>query len=149
MELVIGLAISSIVISMVYIIYTNISKQIVEYSKQQSELMEYNQFQNIWSADIRLCNELMPVDPKRVKLLMAQEDIQYFFANGHVIRQGKTRDTFNINVKELELNAKESIDEHYQVIRLKTTLLGQDIIVFEEKKITLAKRLNNYLLGEY
>jgi len=149
MELVIGLAISSIIISMVYLIYSNISKQVIEYSVQQDELMEYNQFQNVLSADIRLCKQLIAIDKMSLRLAMADEKIHYFFEKEYSIRKGKTQDTFRIQVKNMELSSKDRVEEDYQMVRLKTTLLGQEIIVFEEKKISLAERLNNYFLSEY
>ncbi|MDO6758568.1 prepilin-type N-terminal cleavage/methylation domain-containing protein [Tamlana sp. 2_MG-2023] len=148
-ELVVGMAISSIIISMVYLIYTNITRQITVYTFHQAELMEYNQFQNVLAIDVKMCRQLSYVDHKHIKLNMATNDIDYFFREGLVIRKSMTQDTFKIKVKEIALNTNEYIHDEYKTIRLTMSLLGEDVMVFEEKKIALAEQLNNFFLDGY
>lgn len=149
LELVIGLVISSIVISMVYVIYENISKQMIEYSLQQEELMEYNQFQSILFKDIKLAKELVIIDQKHIRLDMQSKQIDYFFYRDNIVRKSNAKETFNLKVLGVEFNNREKVLEEQQTIKLKTSLLGQEIIVFEEKPISRAKQINNYFLSEY
>ena len=148
-ELVIGMAISSLIITITYLIYTNISKQLVEYQLHQNELMEYNQFQSVLAKDVMLCTRLQIVNAQHIELVIAGDQIEYFFEEDQIIRKTNTTQTFDIKIQEVLLNNSERIDEEYKTIQLKLNLLGQQIIVFEEKKISNADHINHYFLDEY
>lgn len=149
MEMMVGLVISSLVISMVYIIYENISKQVSQYYSDQNELMEYNQFQSLFSKDIRLAKGLQIINDNQIIVDLFSEKATYFFEKDYILRKTKVLDTFHIKVVALEVGRKDEITSKNKNIRLKTELLDQEIIIFEEKEIALAERLNRYLLIEH
>ena len=149
MELIIGLVISSVIITMVYQIFTNISRQIVQYAKDQNELREFNQFQQLFYADIHLCKQLLFVNQSHIKLMMRENEIDYFFKDSLIQRLGKAKDNFAINVLEVIFNSNDKVSEDYQTIKLKTNILGEEVVIFEVKKISLAAQLNSYFLSEH
>ncbi|MEB3346037.1 hypothetical protein U6A24_11225 [Aquimarina gracilis] len=149
LELVIGMVISSLVVTMVYFIYDNLSRQVVEYSKQQDELMEYNMFQRLLSKDIQLSKELKVVDDEHVVFDNFNKEVHYFFQKERIIRKETSIDTFNIKTLSVDFKQSDKIDEKYQLIRLKTEILGANFEIFESKEVSIAKRMNDYLLNEH
>ncbi|WP_108808719.1 PulJ/GspJ family protein [Aquimarina spinulae] len=149
LELVIGMVISSLVITMVYVIYDNLSRQVVVYADQQDDLMTYNQFQNLFSKDVQLSTSIDIDDDKHIVLESANKEIHYFFKTEKIIRKAEAVDTFNIKVLEVLFDQNEKIEEKYQIIKLKIEILGTSFDFFESKEISLASRMNNYLLDEY
>ena len=149
LELVIGMVISSLVISMVYVIYDNISRQVIEYTKQQDDLVEYHQFQSLFSKDVQLSKSIDIDNDKHIALEVKNKEIHYFFEKERIIRKSVTIDTFNLKVLEVEFNQNKKIEEKYQLMKLKIEMLGTSLDLFESKEISLAMRMNNYLLDEY
>ncbi|GAA4272070.1 hypothetical protein GCM10022258_13640 [Aquimarina gracilis] len=134
---------------MVYFIYDNLSRQVVEYSKQQDELMEYNMFQRLLSKDIQLSKELKVVDDEHVVFDNFNKEVHYFFQKERIIRKETSIDTFNIKTLSVDFKQSDKIDEKYQLIRLKTEILGANFEIFESKEVSIAKRMNDYLLNEH
>lgn len=149
LELVIGMVISSLVISMVYVIYDNISRQVIEYTKQQDDLVEYHQFQSLFSKDVQLSKSIDIDNDKHIALEVKNKEIHYFFEKEKIIRKSVTIDTFNLKVLEVEFNQNKKIEEKYQLMKLKIEMLGTSLDLFESKEISLAMRMNNYLLDEH
>ncbi|MBP2832833.1 hypothetical protein J8281_11610 [Aquimarina sp. U1-2] len=149
LELVIGITISSLVITMVYVIYDNLSRQVITYSRQQDELMIYHQFEGLFSKDIQLSKKLSVIDKAHIVLDMHDKEIHYFFKNDEIIRKEETLDTFRLKVMDVNFKSEEKIEEKCTRVRLKTKLLGADFEIFESKEISLAQRMNDYLLDEY
>ncbi|WP_132066316.1 PulJ/GspJ family protein, partial [Aquimarina spinulae] len=92
LELVIGMVISSLVITMVYVIYDNLSRQVVVYADQQDDLMTYNQFQNLFSKDVQLSTSIDIDDDKHIVLESANKEIHYFFKTEKIIRKAEAVD---------------------------------------------------------
>ena len=149
LELVIGMVISSLVITMAYVVYDNVSRQVIEYTKQQDNLVAYHQFQNLFSKDVQLSKSIDVNTDKHITLQVKNNEIHYFFEKEKVIRKAVAIDTFNLKILEAEFNQNEKIEEKYQLIKLKIEMLGTSLDLFESKEISLATRMNNYLLDEY
>jgi len=149
LELVIGMVISSLVITMVYFIYDNLSRQVIVYGQQQDQLMEYTMFQSLFSKDIKLSKTFEVIDDHNIAIEVLDEDVHYFFQKERIIRKGIALDTFNIKVLKISFDQNEKIEEKYKLIKLKTEVLGATFDVFESKEISLAKRMNTYLLDEH
>lgn len=149
LELMIGMVISSLIITMVYYIYDNLSKQVVMYTRQQNDLALYNQFQSFLSKDIRLSNTIAITD-NSVALMHYNKEIKYTFLKDKIIRKAeKTIDTFGIKVLGVTLNETEKIEERYQFVKLKLNVIGTTIDFFESKEISLASRINKHFLNEH
>ncbi|WP_165944070.1 hypothetical protein, partial [Aquimarina spinulae] len=88
-------------------------------------------------------------DDKHIVLESANKEIHYFFKTEKIIRKAEAVDTFNIKVLEVLFDQNEKIEEKYQIIKLKIEILGTSFDFFESKEISLASRMNNYLLDEY
>ena len=93
LELVIGMVISSLVITMVYVIYDNLSRQVVVYADQQDDLMAYNQFQNLFSKDVQLSKSIDIDDDKHIVLEVFNKEVHYFFKTEKIIRKAEAIDT--------------------------------------------------------
>lgn len=148
MEVLIGLLVSSLVIGMVYFIYSNLSGQIFTYINQQDEIMEYNQFQNLWHTDVRLSKQLTVDSPKQVSLTMPLQDVTYIFENEYILRKAQRLDTFNIKTSKVEISKDEQSSPSYYTIKLFTTLLEQEVTIFEEKRVHLADQINDQFIIE-
>lgn len=149
LEMIIGLTISSIIIAMVYLIYSNISRQMVSYTQQQNELMEYNQFQNVWSREIQLAKRINAETLREIRLELNKQHIEYRLEESQIIRESKTVDTFDIPVKEVTITLKQGKKVDHQIFIIKTELLGQEMTIFEEKQLTVAQKINEYFLNEH
>ncbi len=145
LELVIGMVVSSLVISMVYSIYDNISRQMIQYKNQQDELMEYNQFQSIFHKDIKWSNEIVTMDSEKIALRGTSDTIVYNFLDNAIIRKATASlDTFGIRVINVTYPDKEEGVKNYEIIELTTRLLNNDVTIFESKRNTLATRINTH-----
>lgn len=149
LELVMAMVISSLVISMVYVIYDNLSRQVIVYSKQQDELMAYNQFQAIFSKEVQLSKSLQIPTDNSIVLSVNDKEVRYVFEKQGVLRKGETIETFMMPIVAVNFNQKETIEEQYRLLKFKTILLGTEVDFFESKEISLAERINTYLLSEY
>lgn len=150
MELVVALAISSLVIGMVYIIYDHINRQMVQYSMQQNELMEYNQFQSFFTSDIYLCDEIKMKKDDELVLIFNDKEFIYGFKPDYITRNRLfTVDTFKVKTNGLEFNKADEIDGDYNTINLTIDLLKQSVVLFESKRINLADKINSHFLDEH
>lgn len=143
-ELLIGLVISAIIIGMTYTIYLQINKQLYVYQHNQEELMEFNQFRQVFSKDILLCQYFELVNSKELKVVFPKEKYVYTFKKNLVVREREEniKDTFKLTVTQLI--QKEAIEDfaNYQTIRLHTRLLQEEVELFESKKEAIAVQIN-------
>lgn len=121
----------------------------MQYSRQQDQLMVYTQFEGLFSKDLQLSQEVSVVDEEHMVMNIHDKEIHYFFEKEHIIRKTETLDTFKLKVVRIDFKDEQKIDEKYQYLKLKTELLGASFEVFESKEISLAKRMNDYLLNEH
>lgn len=148
--MIIGMTISAIIIAMVYYIYINLSRQMQSYAQQQEILIQYNQFQNVWSREIATALTVKEVEDGSVKMEFLNNEIQYDFEREYVLRRQEEQiDTFDIKVKGINIDIKENKEKTLQVFRIQTELLGEPIEIFEYKELKIANRINEHFLNEH
>lgn len=144
LETIITLVISSLIISFVYQIYSTVSQQFRHYERLQGETINFNQFNTVFTKDVSLCQYIQSVTSNEIRLKFSNKDVEYFFEDHYVVRHGKYKDTFKVNVNTINWqpwSGKTKIAS--ETIRLKTTVSGRSILVFEKKQIDIATGINN------
>jgi len=143
LELTLGLLIVSLVIGMVYFIYTNITQQIMIYSKNQEVLVGYHRFQEVFSRDVKLSKNIEFQD-KQIEIDIFAEKITYTVKENKIIRHARVNDTFNIKVSDVSYKMNDKLITKYNTIKLSTEVLGRNVVFFEFKPIPVSKKINEY-----
>ena len=126
LEVVISLAIMSIIIAMVYVIFTLLSKQLYQYSDQTEQVNNYNQLHTVLTRDMHNANSIMFVD-NTLLLMVNNDSLKYTHTNQRLIRTFlKSNDTFLIPIKNFKMT------EGATVFQNKTKALNVTYSVFEQ-----------------
>ncbi len=96
-ELLIGMIISSIVITFCYMSYTMISKQYMNYKLIKEELVDALQFNSILNNDIEKANSIHFNENKLIIVTEFNEILEYNFVERYILRNSDAVvDTFNL-----------------------------------------------------
>lgn len=150
-ELLVSLVISSLIIGMVYTIYAQLNKQLFSYSQDQEEIMVFNQFRHIVSKDISLAKSIDKTGDEELEVIFPDKSHTYTFKYGQVIRdrENNIKDTFEIAIQKMELNQEVTGTVGDQTLTLTTSLLDEDIVLFENKSRSIADKINDLYLNEH
>lgn len=137
LEALISLMLISIIIGLIYSLFTVVGRQMTLYEKENNEVVEYNLFNNVIKRDIERSNNYKILDNKVFLLDYLDNSITYHIYNGLIIRSNQVKiDTFNFQIRNhsfIELkNHKKA------VIELEISLLRKSIFAnyFLKKDIT-------------
>ena len=109
LEVVISIAIMSIIIAMVYTIYTLMSKQLFEYSDQTEVVNSYNQINVAFNRDLHNASKLVNVN-KKIYLLSNRDTLQYELLENKLVRSSnKSVDTFQVKVSKFKLVEEDEL----------------------------------------
>jgi hypothetical protein len=144
-ELLIGMVISAIIIGMTYTIYAQINKQLYVYQQNQDEIMEFNQFRQVFSKDIALCQYFKLLNNRELCLVFSNGNYAYRFENSQVVREREEgiKDTFKLSVAQLVVKEEIGTISKHQTVQVHTSLLQEKIELFESKKEPIAITINN------
>lgn len=144
-ELLIGLVISSIVIGMVYTIYVQFNKKLIMYGKDQSEIMEFNQFRQVFAKDICFAKDFS-VEDNELRIDFFDAVYVYKFLDNKIIRTRNTvEDVFKISGSKVFFkNYKE-----FKMVSVSLKLLNENVTLVENKKMPIDVRLNELFVNEY
>jgi len=149
LEAVVTLAVSAIVIALVYQIYVTLSMQFRNYERDQMQVFQFQQFQQLVAEDVKSSSKIESVDEDGLLLHFVDSEIEYAFAKAYTIRISKTRDTFPVVITNAIWTRSTKSYENFESLHLETNLLGNNFSIFEEKQIDLATRINNRFINEY
>lgn len=150
METVITLVVSSIIIAIVYQVYIIVSLQFRGYQNEQMIVLEYNQLNTLFTRDITTCQKILEVNDQGVHLKFPNKDIKYQFLKGLVIREGIYKDTFALNVKDVDWNSwSEENTLKSESIKIQIELLGRDLEIFESKPVEISTVIEKTFQNEY
>jgi len=98
LEVVISLALMSIIIAMVYSLYAMLSKQIYVYSAEKELVNNYNELHSLITRDVHNSNKLVIVE-EEVHFLSSSDTVKYYTYDNSLIRERRQmRDTFLVKV---------------------------------------------------
>lgn len=97
--MIINLALMSIIISMVYVVYGYFSKNMTEYSLMTSENFEMASFNTRLKEDFYNADKIIPVNEKEFKVLFYDETFVSYRQGEHFLYRlnGNTRDSVRSN----------------------------------------------------
>ncbi|WP_452223476.1 PulJ/GspJ family protein [Lacinutrix chionoecetis] len=143
LEVVISLAIMSIIIAMVYVIFTLLSKQLYQYSNQTEQINNYNQLNSLLIRDLHNASNIS-YTANELLLTIQSDSIKYAHANNKLIRTHvNSIDTFSIEIKTfnivennlLFINKRRPLQVTYH-------MFDQDIVGYYYKDFGVSNRVN-------
>jgi len=144
LEVVISLALMSIIIAMVYSLYAMLSKQLYEYSDETELGNNYNQLHSLLARDVHNSNKLVAIN-EGVYLLSSNDTIQYYTHNDNLIRvKNQKVDTFLVKVPKFNA-VKENILLGNRIKQVEATydLFGEQIEAIYFKDYGVSAIINN------
>lgn len=97
MELLIGMIISGVLISICYMSYTLINKQYLNYKTIKAELTEVLQFNSVLDRDIANAERMSFIESKLIINRKKKSDLEYNFEASFILRkEGEVTDTFRL-----------------------------------------------------
>jgi len=144
LEVVISLALMSIIIAMVYSLYAMLSKQLYEYSDETELVNNYNQLHSLLARDVHNSNKLVAIN-EGVYLLCSNDTIQYYTHNDNLIRvKNQKVDTFLVKVPKFN-TVKENILLGNRIKQVEATydLFGEQIEAIYFKDYGVSAIINN------
>lgn len=145
LEVLINLIIIGIIINLAYAIYTLMSKQMISYEKQNTELLDYNLLNSTLRRDFANANQVYFEDDVLVLSFYNTEEVKYTIHKNHLIMNRKHMiDTLNLNIIEHHLNTGIN-QTSYEV---KMVLLNQPLTLHYYKKKPIANFINQSFLHE-
>jgi len=128
LEVVISLALMSIIIAMVYSLYAMLSKQLYVYSDETELVNNYNQLHTLFARDVHNSTKLLTAN-EAIYLLSNSDSIRYEKNANRLIRTSSgSIDTFMVKVPEFNF-VKEDLLLGNNIKRIQITydLFGEQI----------------------
>ncbi len=143
LEIVISLAIMSIIIAMVYTIYTLMSAQLFEYSDQTEQVNAYNQINVTFKRDLHNAIKIKEIN-NQVYLLSGKDTVQYEIFENKLVRSTQTMvDTFRVKVSKFKkMNEDELLGNKIQRFETSYELFDQTIDALYFKNFGVTNHIN-------
>lgn len=131
-EAIVGMAITAIVMGIIFVIFSIVSNQMLDYKNQNELVNDLNRFTYSVNKDI-FENEKMNILEKEVTFKgYAGETVKYNFQEDYILRTKETfRDTFKIKCKKIVLDSLKNKSQRIIFQKLKWG------IVVNEKELDL------------
>lgn len=144
LEVVISMAIMSIIIAMVYVIYSLMSKQLYDYSEQTETLNNYSQLHSLLKRDIHNSNQLINTN-EALYLLSNRDSIEYKNYNRNLIRStSKTIDTLFVQVDVFKVSEEAILlGDKVKRVEVQYDLFGEKFEAVYFKDYGVSDHINN------
>ena len=149
-ETVVTLAVSAILIGLIYQLYLVISFQFQNFNRTQETITEYNGFITLMTRDINEAIKIVEVNEQAMALEYQGGEILYSFNKDQVIRQARVRDTFHFEVSDISWTTwtlNKPVSE--ESIEFYTEVLGRKLRFFESKKVRISDVIEKKIRNEY
>ena len=149
LEIVIGLAIISIIISMTYGIYVMLNRQLLEYNSNSEAINFYNELDGHIRRDFYNANKLH-FNEESMILLNSFEKVSYEIIDQKMIRiKNSVIDTFPVTVKEfIPSFENELLMKRHKKLQITYEVLGVPIKAVYIKDFGTYDQINNLNLNE-
>ncbi|PHS07176.1 MAG: hypothetical protein COA88_09275 [Kordia sp.] len=144
LEVVISLALMSIIIAMAYSLYSMLSKQLYVYSDETELVNNYNQLHSLLVRDVHNSNKLIAIE-EQVYLLSSNDTIKYYTYDNSLIRvRGEMIDTFLVKVPQFNA-VKEDMLLGNRIKRIEVTydLFSMQLKAVYFKDYGVSDNINN------
>jgi prepilin-type N-terminal cleavage/methylation domain-containing protein len=144
LEVVISLALMSIIIAMVYSLYAMLSKQLHVYNDETELVNNYNQLNSLLSRDVHNSNKLVS-NAQGLYLLSSKDTVNYYVNNDNLIRvKNQDIDTFQVIISNFK-TVKEDVLLGNNIQRIEATydLFGEQIDAIYFKDYGVSDNIND------
>jgi hypothetical protein len=123
LEVMVGMVLSGMVISMVYSVYIYSHQHLFKFTHVQSNLRNYYEFSSTLNRDIEQGNEITKINSEEIDIKLNDKSIQYEFTQDYVLRNINSHsDTFFIAVTEVNMNLINELKEKPLIDFLEITI---------------------------
>ena len=145
-EMVVALALSAIVVGIVYLIYTIVGGQFKQQKEQNKLVYDHYLLHSLLTHDLDNSESIHMNSPGMIQLQMTDQRIAYAFDEGFITRQtALASDTFLISMHSVDV--KKIDHQLISSLYLETTFMGESMRFFYKKNYaanTLMKLENEY-----
>lgn len=151
-DILTGMVIMSIIIAMVFYLFTALNKQLFTYGQTHNQLNRYLMMRTDISRQCDLADEIIGI-PNGFKLIGNSEKLAYIKSDSYLLRiSDKTTDTLSYNLTDLSVkflpNKSQKNSELIHQIDLKIELKQQALTCRFYKNYPLNAQMNFELLNE-
>jgi len=148
LEMIINLALMSIIISMVYFVYSFFSETVSDYSNMSEENFETQLFYMLLKDDFYLSDKVVSLNEGDFNIVFYNEEtITYIQKNEYLFRQkGLQIDSLKVTELQFEFllnDTKEASEKLIKSITVKSLLYNKEVPLFVYKNY-----FSNYLIAE-
>lgn len=149
LEIVISLAIMSIIVAMTYGIYVFLSQQLYDYSSQTDGVNNYLELDVVLKRDLFKATQILE-DNETLYLFRNKDTIQYYKNEDYLVRAtNKNRDTFLAKIIDFKILKEDVLlAKKIQRIHVKYDVLGVPITGLYFKNLGVASQINKHFFTE-
>ncbi len=143
LEIVISLAIMSIIIAIVYSIYVMMAEQLFGYSRTTDQINDYNQTHYMIKSDLFYSNQLLKLQDG-LRLITSKDTVDYHLIDSKLVRAtSKVVDTFSVPIQSFKLETEqEGITQKTKAVFVNYELLGVPIEAVYFKNYGISEDIN-------
>lgn len=144
LEIVISLAIMSIIVAMVYSIYVTISEQLYQYSAETELINEHNRAHASLKRDLYNATKISSVGEETIQIVKPLDTVLYKIFNKELIRiNSNASDTLKTKVNSIRVQTdQDELGVSFKSILLAYELLGQPLESRYYKNYGVAEDIN-------
>lgn len=150
LEIVISLAIMSIIVALVYVIYSLMSKQLFEYRSETELVNDYNQLDVVLKRDLYSANEIAYVDGVLHLSNNETKTIRYKENNNQLIRMSSSViDTFSVHIEGFKVYEEDFLlGNNRKRVAIRYKLFEQELEAVYFKDFGVADHINKAFLAD-
>lgn len=144
-----GMVVMSLIVGMVFYLFTAANKQLFDYTKSRNELNQFLTFEHQLKWDFNRANEVVRT-PTGFKIQLNEESINYYLIDNLIIRNQKhSNDTLSTDLHEIEFQFVQQKERNTEVIDgvlIKTGILDKEMEFQLNSSVDPAQKINTTLL---
>lgn len=151
-ETVVSLVVTSIIVSLIFVIFNILSEQIHDFKKQNESIADLNRLSYVLTKDIFECENMHPVDRQIDFFSISKGKIKYVFADEYIIRNQKEYlDTFKLKETKFKIDTLKNNNKKkvFSRIQMETMINGQLVGLKFFRKVYANELIQQRLLNEH
>ncbi len=143
LELLVGMAVMSILLAMIYVTFNFFSNQVYTYQIENEEIQELNRFDTALKRDMFKAQSIEKKQEGFLLKMYKGDSIRYTFKETYTLRENQIRrDTFQLSGKGVEINIPFLVSDSLVQFRGTYYLMGEKIESHFIKTPGIAQRIN-------
>lgn len=151
-ETVVSLVVTSIIVSLIFVIFNILSEQMHDFKKQNESIADLNRLSYVLTKDIFECENMHPAEKQIDFFSNSKGNINYVFAEEYIIRNQKEyTDTFKLKESRFKIDTLKNtnLKKVFSRIQMETTVNEQLVGLNFFRKVYANELIQQKLLHEH